>query len=141
MNDHYDSDLYAWSQRQAELLRRRAANELDWNNIAEEIESVGASEKREIRARLEVLCQHLLKWKYQPEHRSNSWRASIFEQRQRLLDVLEESPSLRAYPATVLAKSYSLGRRKAELETSLLHLPADCPWPIEQIISPEFWPD
>lgn len=67
MSDLYDTDLHAWSQRQAELLRRRAANELDWDNIAEEIEGVGASEKHQIKSRLEVLCHHLLKWRYQPE--------------------------------------------------------------------------
>ena len=140
MSDLYDADIYAWSERQAELLRRRAANELDWDNIAEEIESVGASEKREIRSRLEVLCHHLLKWTYQPENRSGSWRASIFEQRQRLLDILDDSPSLRPYPAKVLTRSYDLGRRKAELETALLELPCECPWTIEQIIDQEFWP-
>jgi Domain of unknown function DUF29 len=72
----YDTDLLTWSERQAALLRRRVAGELvndaaiDWSNVPEEIESVGHSERRELRSRLARLLQHLLKWRYQPEHRS-----------------------------------------------------------------------
>ncbi len=73
----YDIDVLALSERQAALLRRRAANEIDWDNIAEEIEAVGRSQKPEVRSRLARLCQHLLKWAYQPELRSRSWRTTI----------------------------------------------------------------
>ena len=58
----YDTDLYQWTIEQADALRRRAVNELDYDNLAEEIEGVGRSERREIRSRLEILLIHLLKW-------------------------------------------------------------------------------
>jgi Domain of unknown function DUF29 len=60
----YESDLYEWTKKQADALRRRASNALDWDNLAEEIESLGTSQRSEIRARLRVLLVHLLKWKY-----------------------------------------------------------------------------
>ena len=59
----YESDLYEWTKEQADALRRRASNALDWDNLAEEIESLGAGERREIRSRLKTLLVHLLKWK------------------------------------------------------------------------------
>src|ERR1700748_2433978 len=90
----YDTDLYQWTIEQADALRRRAVNELDYDNLAEEIESVGRSERREIRSRLEILLIHLLKWRYQPEKQSDSWRASVSEARQRIEDVLCDNASL-----------------------------------------------
>ena len=88
---NYDTDLYEWTKEQADALRRRAANALDWDNLAEEIESLGKSDRRQIQSRLEVLLIHLLKWRYQPEWRCGSWRGSIFEARLRLRKLLAES--------------------------------------------------
>lgn len=141
----YDRDFALWSERQAEALRRRADyeradNEIDWENVAEEIESLGRSDKREIRNRLAVLCEHLLKWQFQPQARSNSWRASIFEARNKIRDLIEESPSLKGYPASRLDGSYADGRELAALETEIADLPATCPWTIDQVRDPGFWP-
>ena len=77
----YDEDLYQWTIEQARALRDRATNALDYDNLAEEIESLGRSDKRDIESRLENLIIHLLKWRYQPEWRSPSWEASIDEAR------------------------------------------------------------
>jgi hypothetical protein len=100
MDDLYVHDVAAWAERQAELLRRLARGEQindqpDWPNIAEEIEDVAASQRREIRNRLAVLCEYLLKWAYQSDRRSGSWRGSIVEARERIADVIEESPLSR----------------------------------------------
>jgi Domain of unknown function DUF29 len=137
----YDTDISVWAAEQAGFLRQRAANALDWENLAEEIEAVGISQKREVYARLRLICQHLLKWAYQPEHRSRSWRATIRTQRRDLERVLRDSPSLRPYAATELAEAYARGREDAEEETGLLHLPAACPWPIEQVLDIAFLPE
>ena len=77
MSDLYDKDTYTWALQQADALRRRSANEVDWENVAEEIESVGKTEARELENRYIVLLTHLLKWLYQPGMRSRSWEASI----------------------------------------------------------------
>ena len=136
----YDSDVYEWTKDQADALRRRAANELDWDNLAEEIESLGISNRHQLKSRLEVLILHLLKWKYQPEGQCGSWRGSILEARDRLADLLEENRSLRPLPAQHLAKAYARARRKALAETGLYHLPETCPWAIEQILDDNFLP-
>jgi hypothetical protein len=136
----YDTDLLIWSERQAALLRRRAAGELvndaeiDWSNVAEEIASVGRSERRELRNRLARLLQHLLKWRYQPDHRSRSWRATIATQRREIEALLADSPSLRATLPDVLAVAYRAARDDAITETGLLDLPEASPFTVEQTL-------
>jgi Domain of unknown function DUF29 len=136
----YDTDLLTWSERQAALLRRRAAGELvndaaiDWSNVAEEIESVGRSERRELRNRLARLLQHLLKWRYQPEHRSRSWRTTIATQRREIEALLADSPSLRPTLPDVLAIAYRAARDDAITETGLLDLPEASPFTVEQAL-------
>jgi len=89
MSGLYDEDIVLWSERQGDLLRRRAAGELvndaelDWPNIAEEIESMGRAEQDQLISRLSVLLAHLLKWRFRPDRRGNSWRLTILEQRRR----------------------------------------------------------
>ena len=142
MNDRqYETDFALWSERQADALRRRAANEIDWDNVAEEIESLSRSDKREIRNRLEVLLQHLLKWARQPEQRSSGWRGTIVEQRRRLQQLVKESPSLHNYPASRLSEAYDGGREDTQIETELTDLPLACPWTIEQVMDHAFRPE
>jgi len=140
MSELYDTDLVQWSEQQAQALRSRSANALDWDNLAEEIEGLARSDRREIRNRLAVICAHLLKWQFQPDGRGGSWRGSIVEARDRIADLIEESPSLRPYPETVLSAGYAAGRRKAEAETELVGMPEACPWTIEQVLDHAFWP-
>ena len=93
MNDLYDTDVVLWSERQTDLLRRRAIGDLandadlDWDHIAEEIAAVGRSARRELKSRLVRLLQHLLKWRYQSEFRSASWRTTIRNQRHAIEDL------------------------------------------------------
>jgi hypothetical protein len=136
----YESDLYAWTKEQVDALRRRATNEIDFDNLAEEIEALGRSERREVASRLEILLLHLLKWKYQPEWQSPSWRASIRDARVELERVLEDNPSLHALPAEKLNKAYANARSKALDETGLYRLPESCPWRIEEILDHGFLP-
>jgi Domain of unknown function DUF29 len=68
----YDRDFFAWSRQQAELLRAGKLAEADIEHIAEEIDSTGRTEKRELINRLSVLLLHLLKWRYRREKRSPS---------------------------------------------------------------------
>jgi hypothetical protein len=141
----YDSDTARWAEEQAALLRQRAElasnDALDWLHLAEEIEFVVASEKREVRSRLALIVQHLLKWRYQPELRSRSWETTLHTQRRDLLAVLTDSPSLRPFAASVLAAAFVHGRHDAEQETGLLHLPTNCPWTLDQVLDQTFRPD
>ncbi len=141
MNDLYETDFLLWTERQTALLRRRATGDLvndgdlDWRNLAEEIEAVGASTRRELRNRLARLLQHLLKWHYQPELRRRSWRATIVEQREELGDLLRENPSMQAKLSEFFPDAYDRGRRWALNETGLLNLPETPPFTVEQALS------
>jgi hypothetical protein len=140
MSDLYDTDFHEWAETQAGLLRNRSANALDWDNLVEEIEALARSDRREIRNRLAVICQHLLKWEYQPERRSSGWRGSVREARRQITGLIEESPTLAPYPGTKLAAAYLHGREDAEAETGLPDLPTTCPWTVEQVLDRAFWP-
>lgn len=139
----YDTDFYAWTQEQAAKLRARAHNGIDWENAAEEIESLGRNDQRAVRSRLNVLVMHLLKWRYQPGKRKPGWRSTIIEQRRQIAGLVGESPSLRRLPAESLADEYQYARIKAADETGLPEnmFPLDCPFTIDQILEKSFYPE
>jgi hypothetical protein len=115
----YDEDFYAWTLEQARLLRSGEFSHLDIDNIAEELESMGRSDKRDIESRLEVLLMHLLKWQVQVQFRSPGWSGTIREQRRRIAKLLRESPSLRPVMGGLILDAYPEGREKAAGETGL----------------------
>jgi hypothetical protein len=126
----YDQDFYAWTQRQAELLRSGRLDELDIENLIEEMESLGRQERQELRNRLGVLLGHLLKWRFQPEARAKSWTATIQEQRREIQDILVDNPSLKPYLAEAMARGYQKGLDLVNRETPLNpdQLPQSCPF-------------
>jgi hypothetical protein len=139
----YDADFSQWSEEQAALLRAGRFDRLDAENIAEEIESLGRSQKHEIVSRLTVVLVHLLKWSYQAGGRSPSWQSSIILGRDEIERLIEESPSLRTYPGEMLHRAYRKAPRIAAAETGLPQesFPQTCPFSIEQVLDDDFWPD
>jgi hypothetical protein len=137
----HDNDFYAWTQEQAHLLRTGQLHQIDWQNIAEEIEDMGRSEKRQLESRLEILIMHLLKWQFQPNLRSRSWELTIKEQRLRLEKLFQENPSLQSNITEVIEKVYPLATLSAERETGLSLFPETCPYTLTEIFSSEFLPD
>jgi hypothetical protein len=138
----YGADYAQWCAEQGALLRAGRVDAVDRENLAEEIESLGRSDKREIRSRLKELLLHLLKWHFQARKRKGGWRASIVEQRDELKQLLEESPSLHGLPSLALAKSYLVARAKAADETGLAEakFPDVCPYAVEEILDDDFFP-
>jgi uncharacterized protein DUF29 len=138
----YDRDFYAWSREQAELLRAGKLAQADIEHIAEEIDSMGRTEKRELISRLSVLLLHLLKWRYQPEKRGPSWEASIHVQRYDIEDHLDDNPSLKPLLPQALASAYRRASLEAVAETGLpgATFPEACPWTVEQVLDGGFWP-
>lgn len=138
----YQEDFCAWSLEQARRLRLMRIPGLDIENVAEEIESLGRSDKRELHSRMAVLLTHLLKWCIQPSRAGRSWLSTIFVQRQRVVRLLEESPSLRPMVSGIAEREYEAARRQAMLETGLFEetFPAGCPWTEAQILDPDFLP-
>lgn len=136
----YDRDFYQWLIETAYLLAEGRLSELDVANLIDEIESMGKSQKRAIESYLNVLLLHLLKWNYQPDRRSGSWKSSIRNSRRAIQKRLQESPSLTSYPETVFLECYTLARENAADETGLpLDIfPETPPFTIEQALNPEF---
>ncbi len=110
----YEQYFYAWANEQAALLRAGQLSAADVEHIAEETESMGRTEKRELVSRLTVLLVQLLKWQFQPTHRGPSWRLSIANARDDLTDHLCDNPSLKAHLANAIESAYrrATGRRR-----------------------------
>lgn len=134
----YEGDFVAWLEDQARHARRGEFDSLDLENIAEELEGMARSDRREIRNRLIVLLLHLLEWKFQARRRTRGWQATIAEQRQRIAVVIEDSPSLETYPNSILERCYADARSRAAVETGLPvgTFPAHCPFTTQQVLNP-----
>ncbi|XFA73622.1 DUF29 domain-containing protein [Thermosynechococcaceae cyanobacterium Okahandja] len=140
LSNLYETDFYAWTLAQAKLLKERDFEHLDIPNLVEEIESLGKQQRQELRNRLGVLIGHLLKWDYQPEKRSKSWRVTIREQRREILQLLKENPSLKPYLEEAIAPAHESGLDLVVKETPLDYgdLPENCPYTPEQLFDPNF---
>ncbi|MBD2454398.1 DUF29 domain-containing protein [Nostoc sp. FACHB-87] len=138
----YETDFYAWSQQQANLLRHQQWHQLDLSNLIEEIESLGRKERQELRNRLSILIAHLLKWEYQPTKRSRSWLATIRIQRRDILKLLEENPSLNSYLEIAIQEAYENARDLASAETNLplSTFPHQCYYIFADIFNASFYP-
>lgn len=139
----YDEDFYLWTQEQAAALRSRDDGSLDWANLAEEIESLGRRDRRELDSRFVELLLHLIKWQYQPAKRCGGWQSSIRVQCDGIRDIIGDSPSLRRRPAEKLAASYDRARYRAFVEMGLLdiaQIPDACPFDIDEICDDDWLP-
>jgi Domain of unknown function DUF29 len=142
----YAQDFFKWTQTTATLIR--AGNQwynIDRETLAEEVESLGISQKHALGSHLKNLVMHLLKWHYQPSGRQTgqSWRSSIYNARDEIAVILEDSPSLRREVPGLLARRYPAARMLAHDETglSLTIFPETCPWTPEQVLDADFWPE
>ena len=139
----YERDFYAWSQEQADLLRAQSFAEIDLDHLIEELDAMGARERRELISRLKVLLAHLLKWQFQPQLRGRSWEATIKEQRLSLQDLVDETPSFEAIlEQQAIPKAYRLARLLAVKETNLEEctFPQECPYSLKETRDLDFYP-
>ena len=139
----YDQDFHAWANEQVGLLRAGRLSEADIEHIAEEIESLGKSEKRELVSRLRVLLLHLLEWRFQPSRRGASWEGSIINTRDELDDHLRDNPSLKSQVTDTLEVAYRQAVVDAVTEMILKKtiFPQTCPWTFDEIMDPTFYPE
>ncbi len=140
---HYEEDFYSWLCKNVELLRQGRLSEIDVENIAEELDGMSKSQQRELISRLEVLLIHLLKWQFQPDNRSGSWKGSIVEQRQQIKKLFKISPSLKRHIDEKIAESYADAVEYSSSETGIPEsdFPQTCPYSSEQILDKNFYPD
>jgi hypothetical protein len=139
----YETDYDAWLQGNLELLRQSRFDELDVKHLIEEMEDMGRKERGELSSRMVILVAHLLKWQFQPPHRSSSWRGSIAEQRIKLVRRLHLSPSLKPFLPEAISDAYEDAVELAVDETGLepTVFPQTCPYTAEQLLDRAFWPD
>jgi hypothetical protein len=139
----HDLDFHAWTQQQVDLLREGHWSEVDIESLIDEIESMGASERRELINRLAVLLAHLLKWQYQPSSRSRSWHLTLKEQRRQLQRLLKDNPSLRARLSEFMGDAYGDAILSAAKETGLDEcvFPDVCPYAQGDMLNLEFYPE
>ena len=139
----YETDFYLWTQQQAALLRQGQLQAVDVANLAEEIESMGKSDRRTLGSHLRNVLLHLLKWRYQSERRGASWESSIRNGRDEIEAILADSPSLVPQLPALLETEYRRSRRNAVSETGLplATFPDQCPFAVEQVLNADYWPD
>jgi hypothetical protein len=138
----YADDPFAWTQEQAALLRAHAVDAIDWENLAEEIESMGGRDRRELKSRLRVILPHLLKRQAQPARRGSSWRKSLRSQRRKVRDLLAQSPSLRREMPGLLPEAYADAVKDAIDETGLRAdvFPDTCPYAPDGVLDEDYLP-
>jgi hypothetical protein len=143
INQLYDQDFCLWIENTTQLLKERMFSELDLENLIEEIEDLGQNKKDALESNLIIVLLHLLKWKYQPNKRSGSWKRSIREHRRRLDKAMKKSPSLKPYFQEVFRECYQYSRQEASDETglSLTVFPQECPFTISQVLDQDYLPD
>jgi hypothetical protein len=138
----YEQDFYAWTQQQVNLLKSGHLADVDFKHLIEEIDSMGASERRELINRLAVLLAHILKWHYQPSFRGRSWQLTIKEQRRQLQRLLKDNPSLHARLDEFIVDAYEDAILLAAKETGMEEsaFPAQCTYTQENLLNLEFYP-
>lgn len=142
MGTSYNLDIVAWANEQAALLRAGRLDAIDALHIAEEIEAVTKSERRELGRDLTVLIAHLLKWKFQPLRRTRGWKNTIRVQRDGIHFDLLDTPSLKhfledeAWLALLWKRAWALAVRETGLD-----LPEGAMWPLDIVLDDNFWPD
>lgn len=136
----YDTDFHAWAMEQAKRIREGAFEALDRENVAEEIESLGREQFSKLRSAYRVLLMHMLKWDHQPEKRTRSWLLTIVQQRQKVEDVITDSPSLKGRREEAMASAYHGARKEAAAETGipLRTFPETNPYPLDEIMERAF---
>ncbi|MUL34845.1 DUF29 domain-containing protein [Gloeocapsopsis dulcis] len=141
-NSLYDTDYGLWLASQIDSIRSHRWEELDIDNLIEELEGLNRSNERELESYLVIILTHLLKWEYQPQARSGSWKGSIFNGRKRIARLFKQQPSLRPRVPEFLPEAYADSIEVARLETGLPAdvFPAECSYSPSQILDIEFLP-
>ncbi len=143
LTSSYDTDYVAWVEQTLVRLKAGDFDRVDWPNLLEEIEDMSRRQKDALESNLIVLLLHLLKWQYQPEMRSGSWKGSIREHRRRINKALQNSPSLRPYLLAIVDECYGEARLQAADETGLGvdQFPAGCGYAIGQVLTDDWLPE
>jgi hypothetical protein len=139
----YGEDFYVWTQTQAELLRAGRFDELDLPHLIEEVEDLGASQRRDVFSRSQQILQHLLKLQCSTAVEPRvGWQQTLEDQRDELELVL--TPTLRKELEQTLPERYARARKRAAKDLARYgepaNLPPDCPYAIDEILDADWLP-
>ncbi len=139
----FETDFNLLLTETVNLLCKGDVGKLDLENLAEEVEDMGNNRKDALESNLIRVLQHLLKWKCQPQKRTNSWKGSITEHSLLLNRAFKKSPSLKPYFEDVFAECYQDARLIAAQETGLdiLIVPKVCPFDHGDVLNPQYLPE
>ena len=141
----YDEDFYTWTQTTAAAIRAGKWSRVDRETLAAEVESLGISQEAVLYSHLKQLVMHLLKWAYQParRQRGHTWESAIINTRSEIVWLVERNPGLHSHVERLLRQGYPTARHLARAQTrlSLTTFPATCPWPLEQVLDDNFFPE
>jgi hypothetical protein len=142
MTSLYDHDYLEWVKSTLVQLRSQDYISVDWQNLIEEIEDMGKRERRSMETNLVIVLLNLLKWEFQPQCRSGSWKSSIIEHRRRIRKALEDSPSLKVYLGTMLTECYqsAVKQVKAEIQLPTETFSTRCPYNMVEVLNDDFLP-
>jgi Domain of unknown function DUF29 len=142
LNKLYERDFSLWVEDTVAKLKTRKFDELDLDHLIEEIDSLGKRDKRELKTRLDVLLNHLLKRCYIPMPENyRGWELTIREQRKQIQRLLEESPSLQNYLSEIFAEIWHVALAEAKQDYPKISFPNEWQFSrdIDAILSEEFW--
>ena len=135
----YDRDFNLWVEEMAIALRNRDIKAMDWNNLLEEIEDMGKSEKRSLESYLERLIEHILKLKYwdtEKERNYKHWQVEVVNFRNRIFRLLDRSPSLKNYMQNIYPKVFNDAVSAQQIEFTI---PQDSFIELKQILKKDYF--
>ncbi len=140
----HEQDLNLWLEQIAIAIKNRDFNNMDWDGLLEEIEDMGASQKRALDSYLQRLIEHILKLKYwesEQEYNYKGWRREVVNFRYQIKQILKESPSLKAYLAKMQDLCYQKAWKNVMEDYSDINFPAICPFDtdVDNILSKKYW--
>ena len=137
----YESDYLQWLEETVNLLKSRQLDNLDYDNLIEELEALGRSEKRAVTSLLEQIIRHLLLyqyWKAEHEDNANHWEAEIISFRNQINKYL--TTNLYKYLQDNLDSIYNDAKDYVKAKTKLNNLPDRCPYTLEQLLDKTWLP-
>lgn len=143
LTETYEADYLEWIQVTVEALKQGRYSDVDWEHLIDEIEDMARRERRSLESNLTIVLLYLLKWQFQPQQRSGSWKSSIVEYRQRLYEAFRDSPSLKRHYEAIFARYYDHAVKRAAAETGLPEtaFPTTCPYSPQSVLDADFFPD
>jgi hypothetical protein len=138
MNNLYNTDFNLWLVQTARAIKNKELHEMDWDNLLQEIEDMGASQKRALRSYTKRLVEHILKLKYWEEEKRNynHWRAEVVNFRDEIDQILKDSPSLKNY----LRKNYrDWFDSSVKSKNQEFAIPTDCFIELDKILEQDFF--